>query len=123
MTPSAALTVCERLATYACGLRYEDVSAEAVARVKGVILHDLVVGILGSESAEGMGAVALVESDFGAAGRSTVIRRTRKAAPIDAAFANAVMMRALRQEDTLVPAGIHAGVLTIPVALALAEHL
>jgi 2-methylcitrate dehydratase PrpD len=33
------------------------------------------------------------------------------------------MMRTLRQEDTLAEAGIHAGVLTIPVALALAEQL
>jgi len=116
-------TLCERLASYVHGLTYERLPAEAVARFKGVLLHDLVVGVAGSGTEEVARAMALIESDFGAPGRCTVIRHTRRASPIDAAFANAVMMRTLRQEDTLIPAGIHAGVLTIPVALALAEHL
>jgi 2-methylcitrate dehydratase PrpD len=81
------------------------------------------VAVAGSGTDEVARAMALIESDFGAPGRCTVIRRGRRASPIDAAFANAVMMRTLRQEDTLMPAGIHAGVLTIPIALALAEHL
>ena len=113
----------ERLAAYVHELDYGRLPAIAVARVKDVIVHDLVVGIAGSESDEGIGAVALIESDFGSAGPSTVLRRARTASPIDAAFANAVMMRALRQEDSLTQSGIHAGVLTIPVAVALAEQL
>ena len=123
MTESGARTVCERLAAYATALTYERVSAEAVARLKGVMLHDIVVAVAGSGTDEVARAMALIESDFGAPGRCTVIRHARRASPNDAAFANAVMMRTLRQEDTLVPAGIHAGVLTIPVALALGEHL
>ncbi len=123
MSHAGAPKLCERLASYVRGLTYERLPAEAVARLKGVMLHDLVVGIAGSDSEEVERAMALIESDFGAPGRCTVIRHARRASPIDAAFANAVMMRTLRQEDTLIPAGIHAGVLTIPVALALAEHL
>lgn len=123
MRTTGARSLCERLATYACGLTYERLAAEAVARLKGVILHDVVVGVVGSGTDEVARAMALIESDFGAPGRCTVIRHGRRASPIDAAFANAVMMRTLRQEDTLIPAGIHAGVLTIPVALALGEHL
>jgi 2-methylcitrate dehydratase PrpD len=123
MTKTGARSLCERLATYARGLTYEQLPAEAVARLKGVMLHDLVVAVAGSGTDEVARAMALIESDFGAPGRCTVIRRARRASPIDAAFANAVMMRTLRQEDTLIPAGIHAGVLTIPVALALGEHL
>ena len=123
MTKTGARTLCERLASYACGLTYERLPAEAVARLKGVMLHDIVVGVAGSRTDEVARAMDLIESDFGASGRCTVIRHARRASPIDAAFANAVMMRTLRQEDTLIPAGIHAGVLTIPVALALGEHL
>lgn len=123
MTKTGARMLCERLASYAHGLTYERLPAEAVARLKGVMLHDLVVAVAGSGTDEVARAMALIESDFGAPGRCTVIRHGRRASPIDAAFANAVMMRTLRQEDTLIPAGIHAGVLTIPVALALAEHL
>lgn len=123
MTQTGARTLCERLAAYVRGLTYERIPPEAVARLKGVIVHDLLVGIVGSGSDEVTRAMALVESDFGSPGRCTLIRHSRKASPIDAAFANAVMMRTLRQEDTLIPAGIHAGVLTIAVALALGEHL
>ena len=60
MSTKGAATLCERLADYACGLEYERIAPEAIARVKGVMLHDLVVGILGSESDEGVRAVALV---------------------------------------------------------------
>ena len=123
MTEPGARTLCERLARYACGLTYERIPADAVTRLKGVMLHDIVVGVAGSGTDEVARAMALIESDFGAPGRCTVIRHARRASPIDAAFANAVMMRTLRQEDTLIPAGIHAGVLTIAVALALGEHL
>jgi 2-methylcitrate dehydratase PrpD len=123
MSKTGARTVCERLASYVRGLAYERLPAEAVTRLKGVMLHDLVVSVAGSGTDEVGRAMALIESDFGSPGRCTVIRHARRASPIDAAFANAVMMRTLRQEDTLIPAGIHAGVLTIPVALALAEHL
>ena len=123
MSEADAPMLCERLASYVRGLTYERLPAEVVARLKGVMLHDLVVAIAGSDTDEVARAMALIESDFGAPGRCTVIRHAHRASPIDAAFANAVMMRTLRQEDTLVPAGIHAGVLTIPVAIALAEHL
>jgi 2-methylcitrate dehydratase PrpD len=123
MSRAGAPMLCERLARYARGLTYERLPAEAVARLKGVMLHDLVVAVAGSGTDEVARAMALVDSDFGATGRCTIIRHGRRVSPSDAAFANAVMMRTLRQEDTLIPAGIHAGVLTIPVALALAEHL
>lgn len=123
MSEVDAPMLCERLASYVGGLTYERLPAEVVARFKGAMLHDLVVGVAGSGTEEVARAMALIESDFGAPGRCTVIRHAHRASPIDAAFANAVMMRTLRQEDTLVPAGIHAGVLTISVALALAEHL
>ena len=114
--------MCERLAAYVHDLDYTRLPAAVVSRVKDVIVHDLVVGIVGSESDEGRGAFELIEGEFGGDGPSTVLRRARTASPIDAAFANAVMMRALRQEDTLTESGIHAGVLTVPVAIALAEQ-
>ena len=39
----------------------------------------------------------------------------------EAAFANCVLMRATWQDDVVWPAGIHAGVMTLPTALALGE--
>jgi hypothetical protein len=62
-------------------------------------------------------------TDIGSAGRSSVLAQPDPAAPIDAAFANAAMIRTLRQEDSLTPSGIHAGAVTVPVALAMGEHL
>jgi 2-methylcitrate dehydratase PrpD len=122
MTPTGERTLCERLAGYVRALTFERIAPDAVARLKDVMLHDLVAGIAGSGTDEVSRAMALVESDFGAPGRCTLIRHARRVSPIDAAFANAVIMRTLRQEDTLIPEGIHAGVLTIPTALALAEQ-
>lgn len=116
-------TVAQRLARYVCDLSFADVPHEVVAHTKAVVAHDLVVGVVGSAAEEPQAALRFIHGDAGSDGNCTVIRQQRKASVLDAAFANAVMIRALRHQSTLLPAGIHGGAIMIPVALALAEQL
>ena len=69
--------------------------------------HDLIMGVLGSEAEETQRALDFIRSDAGSAGPATVIGQRVKASCLDASFVNAVMIRALRQEATMLPSGIH----------------
>lgn len=116
-------TVAERLATYVCKLTYTEVPHQAIERLKQLMTHDLVMGVLGSRAAETAHALDFIRSDAGNPGRATVIAQQAKASPLDAVFANATMIRALCQEETMLPSGIHGMAIMLPVALALAEQL
>jgi 2-methylcitrate dehydratase PrpD len=115
-------TLAQRLATYVCGLTYADVPNEVLTHLKTVVANDLVLAMLGSHTEEVKQAVRFIRGGAGSAGDSTVIRRRQRACVLDAAYANVVMIRTLRQQSTLVPSGINAGAIMIPVALALAER-
>jgi 2-methylcitrate dehydratase PrpD len=116
-------SVAQRLARYVCTLQHDDIPPDAVAQLKRVMTHDLLMAVVGSEAPETQRALEFIRSDAGSAGPSTVIAQRFKASPLDAAFANAVMIRALRQEATMLPSGIHGTAIMLPVALALAEQL
>jgi 2-methylcitrate dehydratase PrpD len=115
-------SLAQRLATYVCGLTYADLPDEVLAHTKNVVAHDLVLAMLGSHTEEVQTAIRFIRGEAGSAGDCTVIRRRRRTCALDAAFANAVMIRALRQQSTLLPSGINGGAIMIPVALALAER-
>lgn len=115
-------TVAERLADYVCAARYEDIPAPVIARTQEVLVHDLLMGLLGAEAPESALALNFIRGEMGAPGACTVIAQAEPASAADAVFANAVMIRALRQEQTLMPSGIHGGAIMIPVGLALAER-
>jgi len=123
MLTLSSATVAQRLAQYVCTLRYEAIPQDAVTQLKRVMTHDLIMGVLGSEAEETQRALEFIRGAAGSAGPATVIAQRVKASPLDAAFANAVMIRALRQESTMLPSGIHGMAMMLPVALALAEAL
>ena len=102
------------------GLRFEAIPDQVIRQAKAVMRHDLAVAMLGSGTDEARRAVDFATST-GNSGSSTVIGHGLRLAPIDAAFANAVIMRSLRQEDSILPSFIHPGPMVIPPALALAE--
>lgn len=112
-----------RVAEYVCDLSFEDLPAAVVKRVKRIVLHDLAVAFGGAVTEQGRRAVEFVRTDLHGAGAATVVGQRFKASPLDAAFANAVMARALRMEDTILPSFIHPGALLVPTALAVAEHV
>jgi 2-methylcitrate dehydratase PrpD len=121
-TPAATLN--EQMAAYAHAAAFEDLGPEVVQRAKEVILYHLALALRGRRDDDPMGAQAI-----GAArrfsphgGPATIIGTPYKAMPIDAAFANCTQMRAYGLDDVIFPAGIHAGLVTIPVTLAVAEE-
>ncbi|HLV81433.1 MAG TPA: MmgE/PrpD family protein, partial [Chthonomonadaceae bacterium] len=89
----------ERLSAYAAGLRYEDLTSEAVHEAKRRLLDTLgcAMGSFESEPATiARKLAATVQSDFPA----TVIGTDRQTSPEMAAFANGVMFRYLDYNDT-----------------------
>ena len=110
------------LSDHVLGLGFEAIPDRVVRHTKAVISHDLAVSMLGCSTEEARRAADFATST-GNSGASTVIGHRKGLAPIDAAFANAVIMRSLRQEDSILPSFIHPGPIVIPPALALAEEL
>ena len=122
--PADAPTLNERMAAYIHEASFEDFAPEVVQKAKEVVLYHLCLALRGRRDEDPIGAQAIAAarrlSPYG--GPATIIGTTYKAMPIDAAFANCTQMRAYGLDDVVFPAGIHAGLVTIPVALALAEE-
>jgi 2-methylcitrate dehydratase PrpD len=124
MTSSTAPTLNERIAAYVHGARFEDLAPEVVQKAKEVILYHLCLALRGRRDHDRVGAQAIAAARrlSPQGGPATIICTPHKAMPIDAAFANCTQMRAYGLDDVIFPAGIHAGLVTIPVALAVAEE-
>jgi 2-methylcitrate dehydratase PrpD len=116
-------TLQDRIAGYVCELSFEQLPREVVTRTKAVLSHDLAVAVAGSRAPESLRALAFALGGVGGAGRCRIIGTREERAPLEAAFANSVMMRALRQEDTALPSFIHPGAVVVPAALAVGEQV
>jgi 2-methylcitrate dehydratase PrpD len=116
-------TLQNRIADYVCGLSFDQLPQEVVTRTKAVLAHDLAVAVAGSGAPESLRALEFGRASGGGAGagRSRVIGTGDELAAVDAAFVNAVMMRSLRQEDSVIPSFIHPGPIVIPAAIAIGE--
>lgn len=108
------------LARFACNLKYEDIPAPVIEKMKTCVLHALCTGLAGYE----LKSVKLVRNlilanPTSVYGEATVLGDGRKAPVMDAAFAGSVMLLSRVQGDTH---GVtHTGPISIPIALALAE--
>lgn len=111
-----------RLADYICGVRFEDLDAAAVERAKDHLIYHAGLAFSGALTAAGRQAVEIARTLGEGRGQTTIIAQRLKAPPLEAAFANSTFMRALGFDDVLFPSATHAGLLTFPVALALAEQ-
>jgi 2-methylcitrate dehydratase PrpD len=118
---SHAGTLSQRVASYVHTLRFDDLPAEVIEKAKRLVCYNIGQGLRGYDTDDGRQARQIAAGLSGAAGSATVIGSTQKLQPLDAAFANCSMMRAYFMDDVLFPAGIHAGLVTLPGGLALAE--
>ena len=97
--PSEAVPLARRLAAYALGLRYEDLDAATIERVKIHLIDSLGCGI----GAWSEGAVRICrEIALPAAGHSTIIGTGNRTTPDLAAFANGAAIRYFDFNDTYV---------------------
>lgn len=117
-------TLSERMAAYIHGTAFEKFEPAVVQKAKEVILYHLALAIRCRRENHPLGAqaVSVARSLSPHGGPATLIGYRERAMPIDAAFANCTQMRAHGLDDVIFPAGIHSGLMTIPVALALAEE-
>jgi 2-methylcitrate dehydratase PrpD len=116
-TPSLS----RQFARWVARLRYADLPAAVVDRVKGLTLHGLASALQGFETAAGREAVQVVAQQQASVPRgATILVQGLKATKADAAFANAEMILAGGKWDTFRML-THPGTSILPAALAAAE--
>ena len=118
---SQAPALAWKLADYIQRVKFEDLSSASVARAKEQLIYHVGLAFSGALTEAGRAAVGIVRQFGSNNGPSTIIGQAVRATPLDAAFANSTFMRALGLDDVVFPSGVHAGLLTLPVALAVAE--
>lgn len=110
-----------QLARWLVGLRYEDLPPAVIDRAKGLTLHGLASVLLGSRTAEGRQAVALIsEEEAGVRQGATIMVDGTRVTRGGAAFANAEMAMAGGKWDTFRML-THPGTSILPGAFVAAE--
>ena len=110
-----------QFARWVAALRYDDLPAPVVDRLKGFSLHGLSSALLGSQLPQGKEALKLVLDDEAAARNgATVMVNGAKATKSGAAFANSEMIYAGGKLDSFRML-THPGTTILPCALVAAE--
>lgn len=114
-----------QIAEMAAGLKLQDVPCEVSERAKLHILDALGLGLASNvyeyAGRSVAGVVAMAGGD--GAGRCSVIGRTERLAPRDAALINGILIHGLDFDDTHLASIIHPTCTALPIALALGEQL
>ena len=119
---TASLT--QRMAEYICEERFDNLDAATVTRTRQIITYHigLACRALQEQHPDAIKAVAIAQDLSEDCGRSTLIGHPQQATLVEAVFANCSLMRALGLDDVIFPAGIHSGLMTVPVALGIGER-
>jgi 2-methylcitrate dehydratase PrpD len=122
--PSADTTLSERLARYVHSASGADLDPSVLRQVKRILVYHVGLALRAVRArepdSEQAARVALELSDGG--GASRLIGRSARTTLVDAVLANCTAMRAGGLDDVIFPAGIHPGLVTLPVALGVAER-
>jgi len=124
MTRAAARkteTVTAAMARFAAGLRYEDLSPEAIREAKRYLLDSLGCA-LGGYGQHDVKIALQVLDEIAGEGPATVIGTGRKIDPVSAALANALMVRVMDYNDIYWQADPSHPSDLIPAAIACAER-
>ncbi len=108
------------LARFGAALRYEDIPAEAVARIKLSLLDSLGCCLFGATLPWTRKVAELADAE-GAKAVATLIGLGRKTSPALAALVNGTSGHAFELDDIHKESIVHAGSIATPVALNLAE--
>ena len=105
------------------GLRYEALDEAVITQAKRVFLYHLYTAFLGRQAANLNPSIAfsVIESLGFPSGPCTVIGHDLKLAAPDATYLNCHLIGGGGYDDVIFPAGMHAGLMIIPVAMAIAE--
>jgi 2-methylcitrate dehydratase PrpD len=120
-TAERGVSMSRQLARWVAGLRYEDLQAAVVDRVKGLTLQALSSALLGSKLPAGKEALRLMlEEEAGVRNGSTILVNGAKVTKGGAAFVNSEMIYAAGKLDSFRML-THPGTTIVPCALAAAE--
>ena len=108
------------LATWASELTLADVPTEVTAHLKMCLLDSLGCGLFGALQPWGR-TVSDVALDLSGGGRASLIARTEKVSPADAALANGTAIHGFELDDAHVASSLHPGAVALPASLATAE--
>jgi 2-methylcitrate dehydratase PrpD len=117
-------TMSQALAAYIANERLENIDRAARDKIKWIIVHHVGLsfrGLRGGE-ADAMRAVAVARELGDGLGTSTIIGQSFRAPLVEAAAANCQLMRSYSQDDVLLKTGVHPALVTLPVALGIAER-
>lgn len=120
MNVTAKQDVVYALAKNAVSVVYEDLSSATIKMSKLDILDTLAVGLAGS-SAEGLDELVGLVKEWGGEKASSILVGSGKVPPPHAALVNGTMAHARDYDDTHDVAVLHAGVIVVPAAFAVAE--
>jgi 2-methylcitrate dehydratase PrpD len=118
----ATVTATERIARYITGLRFEDLPREVVTKAKEHVAYHVAHALRGYRREDGRRGITIARMLSEGAGAGSIIGSDVRVPPLDAAFANSSLMRAWEMDDVVFPAGVHAALVTLPPAMALAER-
>jgi 2-methylcitrate dehydratase PrpD len=116
---SRAVNTEQEIARFVCRTSFGDIPAVALETIRDEVLGVLGTTIAGA-SAQGCETVVEIVRELGGKPEASILVHGDKVPAQQAAFANAVMARALDFEDSMAP-GAHAGAAVVPAALAAAE--
>src|SRR5712692_5015597 len=85
-------SISRQFARWAANLRYEDLPAEVVDKVKALMLHALAGAVLGAPTAHAKEAVHLTRAEEGKPDGATILTDGGKASRIGATFANSELI-------------------------------
>jgi len=114
-------TFSEEIADFIVSAKFSDLPADVIKKAKEQIVYHFGIAFSGTFSAEAAKMRDVLRQMGQPSGGTTVIGERVRLFPLDAAFANCTLMRATWQDDVVWPAGIHAGLMTLPTALAIGE--
>lgn len=114
----------QALAAYIAGERIENIDRDARDKIKWIIAHHVGLSFRGlrGREADAMRALAVARELGEGLGTSTIIGQPFQTSLIEAAAANSQLMRSYSQDDVLLKTGVHPALVTLPVALGIAER-
>jgi 2-methylcitrate dehydratase PrpD len=115
-----APSISRQFARWAANLKYEDLPAPVVDKIKALLLHALTGGVLGAHSAHAQSIFRWTLAEEGKPDGATVFHTAQKATRMGAAFANSELIHASYLFDSYRML-THPGPVLIPAALANAE--
>ena len=108
------------LARFSHALDYEALPPQVVDKIKASLLHQLIIAIIGADTARGRAAIEFAKTEEPKADGATILVDGARATRSGAVFVNSKLMHTTHQTDSYRML-IHPGACVIPAGLASAE--